>query len=181
MLDTLAGVAALFLLFITLSISYSIFARATGFPYPVWVVQFNEYSLLWMTFLGAAWVLRRDKHVSIDLVTRLLNSRAKVILEIAHGITGMVVCGVLFWYSASVTWGQFQRGVTDVQAVDVPKYLVLLVIPLGFLLLILQFARKVFESYERIGRGHDQPPVGTYDSSSMASDITESLPDKVEH
>jgi TRAP-type mannitol/chloroaromatic compound transport system permease small subunit len=37
----------------------------------------------------------------------------------------------------------FQRGVTDVQVVDVAKYKVVLIIPLGFLLLALQFLRKI--------------------------------------
>ena len=61
--------AGLFLLFITFSISYSIFTRAAGLPSPVWTVQFNEYSLLWMTFLGTAWVLSRRKHVAVDVLT----------------------------------------------------------------------------------------------------------------
>jgi TRAP-type C4-dicarboxylate transport system permease small subunit len=41
----------------------------------------------------------------------------------------------------------FQRGIMDVGAVDVPKYLVLLVIPLGFFLLTLQFLRKIVTGF----------------------------------
>jgi len=43
----------------------------------------------------------------------------------------------------------FQRGVTDVQAVDMPKYLVLMVIPAGFLVLTAQFLRNLATSLER--------------------------------
>jgi hypothetical protein len=40
--------------------------------------------------------------------------------------------------------------VTDVQAVDVPKYLILVVIPLGFLVLVLQFVRQFFSTLRKI-------------------------------
>jgi TRAP-type C4-dicarboxylate transport system permease small subunit len=139
----MAVLAGLLLLFITFSISYSIFTRAAGLRSPVWTVQYNEYSLLWMTFLGSAWVLSRRKHVAVDVVTGLLRSRAKRVSEIVHSLMGIGVCGVLCWNSALMTLNLFQRGVTDVQAVDVPKYLILAVIPIGFLTLTLQFARNL--------------------------------------
>ncbi len=56
---------------------------------------------------------------------------------------GIGVCEV-FWYGAAVTWDHFQRGVTEVQAVDVPKFLILMIIPFGFLTLGVQFARNLF-------------------------------------
>jgi hypothetical protein len=44
----------------------------------------------------------------------------------------------------------FERGVIDVQVVDIAKYKVLFVIPLGFLLLALQFLRKMFIAVQSI-------------------------------
>lgn len=142
LLTLTAILAGLLLFFITFSIGYAILTRAVRLPSPVWVTQFNEYALLWITFLGTAWVLARGKHVSVDLLTGQLNHGAKKYFRLVHSIIGTAVCGILLWYSCSVTWGQFQRGVTDVQAVDVPKYLVLVVIPIGFFLLVLQFIRQ---------------------------------------
>jgi len=151
----LAFVSGLLLLFITFSISYTILARFVDFPSPVWVVQFNEYALLWITFLGAAWLLKRGKHVSIDLLTSQLNPRRRPVLDLMHSAMGFGLCGVLFWYAARVTWGQFQRGVVDVQAVDVPKCLVLMVIPVGFLLLDAQFLLNLLGALRKL-RGAEQ-------------------------
>jgi len=145
----MAVLAGLLLLFITFSISYSIFTRALGFQSPVWTVQFNEYSLLWMTFLGSAWVLSRRKHVAVDVVMTGLGPRGKRIAEVAHSLLGVGVCGVLCWYSAVITLSLFQRGVMDVQAVDMPKHLVLMVIPAGFLVLTVQFFRNLAISLRR--------------------------------
>jgi len=142
----MAVLAGLLLLFITFSISYSIFTRFIGIQSPVWTVQFNEYSLLWMTFLGTAWVLSRRKHVSMDIITSRLKAPARRILDVVHSLMGVGVCGVLFWYSSRMTLNLFQRGVTDVQAIDIPKYLILIVIPFGFLVLVIQFIRNLLSA-----------------------------------
>jgi C4-dicarboxylate transporter DctQ subunit len=156
-LSGMAVLAGLLLLFITFSISYSIFTRALGVGSPVWTVQFNEYSLLWMTFLGSAWVLSRRKHVAVDIITGRLGPRGKRIADVLHSLAGTGVCGVLCWYSFLITLNLFQRGVTDVQAVDIPKYLVLMVIPIGFLVLTVQFLRNLATS---LGKTQAEAPEG---------------------
>lgn len=148
-LTGMAVLAGFLLLFITFSISYGIFTRAAGFQSPVWTIQFNEYSLLWMTFLGSAWVLSRRKHVAVDIITSRLGPSGRKIAGIVHSLLGIGVCGTLCWYSALITLNLFQRGVTDVQAVDIPKYLVLIIIPAGFLVLTAQFLRNLTSSLGR--------------------------------
>ncbi|MHB8765293.1 MAG: TRAP transporter small permease [Deferrisomatales bacterium] len=129
------------LLFVTISVSYAILARAAGWYQPIWVVQFNEYALLWITFLGGAWVLRQGGHVAIDLVTVRLPPAGQRGAEGLQRWLGAAVCGVLAAFSAATVWDHYLRGVEDVQAVDVPKSLVLAVIPLGFALLAAQCLR----------------------------------------
>lgn len=153
LLKVLFVLAGLFLLFITITVAYTIFARFFGIPGPVWVVQFSEYSMLWMTLLGAAWVLKKGKHVSVDLVTGRLNTRTRRVLNLVHAIMGMAVCGVICWYGAVVAWGQYQRGVTDIQVVDMPKYLILLIIPAGFLFLTLQFLQNFITDLKQLRSG----------------------------
>ena len=152
---TLAVLAGLLILYVTLSICYNIFARSLGFSGMISVVQFTEYSLLWMTLLGAGWVLKRDKHVSVDLLTNRLGPRARAYLKLVHNVMGVAVCGVLCWYGAVVMYGQYQRGVVDIQVVDMPKYLILLIIPAGFFILIIQFLRGFLEGLREIRGGLD--------------------------
>lgn len=170
LLAFLAGLAGLLLLFITFSISYTILARFVGFASPVWVVQFNEYALLWLTFLGTAWLLAKDKHVSIDLVTRLLPVYGRVILSLLHNLAGAVLCAVFTWYGTLVTWDQFHRGVTDVQAIDFPKYLVLMVIPLGFFLLTVQFLRRFISILRKFRNGNNHAPATMNSNAAVDSD-----------
>ena len=146
----LAVLAGLLLLFITLSICTSITLRTLNLQTPLWSVQFNEYSLLWITFLGGAWLLRKKRHVSLDILTRRLSRRGLGILNIIHAMLGMVVCGTLTWISGMVAWDHFLRGVMDVRAVDVPKHYILAVVFAGFLLLALQFLCEMLLDIRRL-------------------------------
>jgi TRAP-type C4-dicarboxylate transport system permease small subunit len=138
----LAVVAAALFLFCTFSICYSILTRSLGVSSPVWVVQFNEYSMLWMTFLGTGYILMKNRHASIQIVTSRFGERAKRILGQIHNLLGMFLCVVLCYFTGLSTWDHIVRGVVDVQAVDVPKGYILVIIPAGFLILLLQFLRR---------------------------------------
>jgi TRAP-type C4-dicarboxylate transport system permease small subunit len=140
--DFLAVVISLILIFMTLSIGYAIFVRALNLPGPVWIVQFNEYAMLFATFLGSAWLLSKRKHVSIELVVSRFSQRVQKIFDFIHSLMGMGLCAILCWYGAATTLENFQRKVINVQAVDVPMAYIIFVIPLGFFLLFLQFARN---------------------------------------
>ena len=140
----LAILAGLLLIFITVSICVSIVLRALGLQSPLWSVQFNEYSLLWITFLGAPWLLRRGGHVALDIVTRRLSARGRRIMARVHAVVGFLVCGALAWISVTVTADHYLRQVMDVRAVDVPKHLILAVVAVGFILLALEFLRGLW-------------------------------------
>jgi TRAP-type C4-dicarboxylate transport system permease small subunit len=152
-LDSLAVVVSLILIFMTLSIGYSIFARAMGFRGPLWIVQFNEYAMLFATFLGTAWLLAKGKHVSIELVVSRFKPRGQKIFELIHSIMGIGLCAILGWYGMLTTIENFKRNVIHVQAVDVPMAYILFVIPLGFFLLFLQFTRTLFSTIKEIISG----------------------------
>jgi C4-dicarboxylate transporter DctQ subunit len=139
----LAVLAGLLLLFITFSIGYSIFVRQVNLPSPVWVVQFNEYALLWITFLATAWILFKDKHVSIQILSERLSERGQKILVLIQSAMGLGLCSILCYFGSYTTLEQYSRKVINVQAVDVPQALVIMIIPIGFFLLSLQFLRKL--------------------------------------
>jgi len=149
----LAVLAGVLLVFITISICTSIALRGLSLPVPLWSVQFNEYSLLWITFLGGAWLLRKKRHVSLDTLTRRLNAGSLRLLNSLHAILGLLVCGCLTWICGAVVWDHYQRGVIDVRAVDVPKYLILSVVFLGFLIMALEFLCQLLREIRQIREG----------------------------
>jgi C4-dicarboxylate transporter DctQ subunit len=163
-----AVAAGVLLMLVTALIGYVIFARIIHVSSPAWITQFTEYALLWITFLGTAWVLGRNRHIAIDLITSHLGARKKLAFDISHNLAGCVVCLVLCYFGALTAWSMFERGVIDVQVVDVAKYKVVLVIPLGFFLLALQFLRKTFVAFQAIRHSDSLHGISPGESSDGA-------------
>jgi C4-dicarboxylate transporter DctQ subunit len=162
--SVMAVLGGLLLLFITFSIAYSIVTRKLDLPTPVWVVQFNEYALLWVPFLATAWILSRNQHVSVQFLVQYLGRKGRKALDIIHSVLGMVVCGILCWYGISTTWDHYVRGVMDVASIDVPMAFVLVIIPVGFFFLTLQFFSKLLAALmgkdKEAGKGEDVSETG---------------------
>ena len=104
----------------------------------------GEYALLYITFTGTAWVLKRDSHVKIDVLYAVLRPKQINMLEFVSSIIGIFVCAVLTYYGTVVTWDHFQRGVYNPTLMEFPKGPLLMIIPIGTFLLMIQFIRKAF-------------------------------------
>ncbi|MFH1124771.1 MAG: TRAP transporter small permease [Pseudomonadota bacterium] len=145
-LNILATVAGVLILLIALFVSYSVTIRYMHMNPPIWILQCTEYALLWITFLAAAWLLRKDGHVRIDTLVIRLSPRIQRFLEILTSVLGFLVCSVIVWFGATKTYDLYARGVMDVKGVTLPEYPLFVIIPLGGLMLLIQFARNLVKS-----------------------------------
>ncbi|MFC2047546.1 TRAP transporter small permease, partial [Chloroflexota bacterium] len=109
-----------------------------------WVIEVGEYGLLYMSFLGAAWVLRREGHVKMDLVLNRLKLRSQVLLNVITSILGAIVFLIVTWYSAHFTWDLFQLGYIVDAYLDPPKWPIMAIIPVGSFLFSIQFLRRSY-------------------------------------
>ena len=140
----LAILASVLLAFIALSLCYDITMRyLLGRTLP-WLFEVSEYSLLWITFLGAAWLLRREGHVKMDLILNRLKPRTQAIVNIITSIVSALVCLLITWYSAKVTWHFFQTGSFLLSYLEAPKWPIMIIIPVGSFLLFIQFLRRTY-------------------------------------
>lgn len=144
-----AAGATLFFVAMTLAICAEVLMRY-GFNSPIsWVVELSEYSLLWITFLGAAWVLRHGGHVRVDIVLQYLSPGALRACGLVSSALGSLTTLVLFVFGADATWAAYARGAFKPTGIDVPTWMVVIVIPFGCLLLFLRFARLFAEYWTR--------------------------------
>jgi len=121
-----------------------------GFNSPIaWVVEISEYSLLWITFLGAAWVLRHGGHVRVDILLQYLSPGALRTCGLVSSAVGALTALVLLVFGIDATWTAYIRGAFKPTGIDVPTWLVVIVIPIGSLLIVLRFARMFVEYWLR--------------------------------
>ena len=72
LLYTMAFLAAASLVWLMVSVVVSVAMRNFGVQPFAWLFTSAEYGLLYMTMLGAPWLVRERGHVHIELVTAAL-------------------------------------------------------------------------------------------------------------
>jgi len=109
----------------------------------VGIEDLTEHLLLFVTFLGTAWVLRKNGHVAIDFIVVLFSDRMQAFCKIISALLGIVICATLTWYGLKVTWGYLQSEAYFSSVLQFPKAPIFVVIPIGSFLLLIQFIRMV--------------------------------------
>jgi C4-dicarboxylate transporter, DctQ subunit len=141
-IDGMAVLAGLGILFVMFSICYEVVVRNFHLQPPIWVTEVTEYLLLYITFLGAPWVLKEDGHVRVDIVVGRLRRKTQKAFDLATSLAGMGICGVLVWYGAKTAWELYERGIPVIKTLAIPKVLLVGIIPVGSLFLIAEFVRR---------------------------------------
>ena len=99
-----------------------------------WSEELARYLLVWLTFLGATVAYRRRAHPRIDLFTTRLKPRFRRITTIGAHCVAMAFFSVLIVYGAQFTY--FVR-LQISPALQIPKWTVMLVLPLSGIILLL--------------------------------------------
>ncbi len=136
--------AGILIIYVMLSVTVEVATRYFLGSMMGWVIEVSEYSLLFITFLATAWVLKREGHVKMDLVLRRLSPGTQTRLNIATSILGAVICLIVFWYGVKVTWDSYQIGYIMAKPLRPPQFLILFIIPVGSFLLFIQFLRRAY-------------------------------------
>ena len=147
-IEFLAALAALIMIFITIAVCRDVVMRYFFSRPSIWVVQTCEYALLWMVFLATTWLLREGGHVSVDILLARLKGKPKSILSMIMYSIGGLACLILTIFATQYTYQSIVEHITDVRAVTVPKYMVFIIIPIGSAFLGIQFFRMVWTEFQ---------------------------------
>jgi C4-dicarboxylate transporter, DctQ subunit len=152
-LDAMAAFAGVILVFIVAAVCYTIAMRFFFRQTTIWIIQTTEYALLWIVFLATAWLLREGGHITTDIVYVHLTEKTRNYLNFIMSLIGALTCAVMLYFGAAYTSDCIVNGITDVRAVTVPKSAVFIIIPVGSLLLTLQFLRIAWDRLREIRAG----------------------------
>jgi len=138
-LDACAALAALILLAMVIVVTADIVLRnlvGGGFT---WANEVSEYALYGITLLTAPWLLRRGRHIRLDLVLVMLPLRAAWLIEAFSDLAGFAVCLVLVrsgWAMAADSW---RVGAITIKNLVFPEWWLLAPLPITFVLLAIEF------------------------------------------
>ena len=149
----LSVLAWFLVIFLTLGISCEVVLRYFFSRSLAWMTPYAEFSLVYLTFLGAPLLLRRNEHVNLEFIVSLLAPRTQILLTVLTSILGALGCLMIASSGAYITWDLYRRQVVFTEEMDFPQWVVVVVIPLATLLLAIEFLRIAFRNFQRLQTG----------------------------
>jgi TRAP-type C4-dicarboxylate transport system permease small subunit len=153
--NILAAAAMVILSLIIFSVCLEIIMRYFLNRPLVWVVELTEYGLLYVSFLGAAWLLRQGGHVQVDILVDILNERWRKRCAVISAAMGLAVSGILTVFGVIATADHLVRGVYKPTVLEFPTGVVLIAVPLGSFFLSVRFLILLLGLV--LGLEHDPP------------------------
>lgn len=143
LLDVCAWIACGLLAFQVVSVSVEILSRYLfNLSFSV-ITPLNEWSLVYLTFLGAAWLQREGGHTADDSIVQMLPQWVNWASQRLGWILAVASCAILTWFGALMTWENAMNNTYDFfKLPGVPIALVYAIIPLGSLLWLIQLLRR---------------------------------------
>lgn len=140
----MAFIAGAMLLWLMVSVVVSVLMRNLGLQPFAWLFTSSEYALLYMTMLGAPWLVREKGHVHIELVTSALPPKAQVVVSRLVAAGCVLVSLILAWKGLELVMTNIERHDYDVRAYYFPRWILTISFPISFTLMAIEFARFVF-------------------------------------
>ena len=141
LINLLALIAAAMLVWLMVSVVVSVGMRNAGLQPFAWLFTSAEYALLYMTMLGAPWLVREKGHVHIELVTAFLPPVLRRTLSRLIAGVCVLVCLILAWKGFDLVATNLERNDFDVRAYFYPRWLLTITFPVCFGLMAVEFVR----------------------------------------
>jgi TRAP-type C4-dicarboxylate transport system permease small subunit len=117
----------------------SVFNKPLG-----WVKEISEYIMIFFPFLLAAWIMEEDGHIKMDLIINNVSPRVRNVMNSVTYILSAIVVLILLCFSLRVTLNLYQTHYFTPTILQLPKFIFIAVISLGFLILFLQLVLKIY-------------------------------------
>ena len=137
-------IGALLLLGILVLVMVQVTVRFSALGGWAWTGELARFSLVWLTFILAGYLLGRDQHISFDIVDFVLPARALHVVRVVSYVIVAVICAAFVYEGIGLIDAQsFIRS----SAAEIPMSFVYLIPTVGFALTGLRalvgiFARK---------------------------------------
>jgi TRAP-type C4-dicarboxylate transport system permease small subunit len=140
--DLAAVVGGLFTGLMTLIVVYAVVARYI-FNSPVgWSEEIAVYLMIWVVFLGAAYALKEDAHIGVDVLISRLSPAKKRAMLLMHCLVGITFMSILLVQGIDMVIFTIKMDSHSI-AIGFPLVLAHLAVPVGSAILILQFINKL--------------------------------------
>jgi len=138
------------ILFAMLSLCAHVFMRYIFHKPLNWTIDVSCIFLLYITLLAAAWLQKFEGHVSIDFIFGFLKPKSQLKLDLFNSIICAISFLIMIWFGIKETITVYRMDLYEDMPLEPPKWLLIVVIPIGCLLLFIQFIRRIRNLINRL-------------------------------
>jgi C4-dicarboxylate transporter DctQ subunit len=131
-----------------LAVVYEVVLRYFFNSPTIWAADLTEYVLVYITFFGAACLLRDRAHIRVDMLVTRLGPRPQLFLDVILALVAAVVMAVFVWKGTELVWEALVNNQVMLKAWRVPRWAILLPVPMGSLLMCVEFLRQAGEAFQ---------------------------------
>jgi TRAP-type C4-dicarboxylate transport system permease small subunit len=113
-----------------------------GLPF-AFVDEYSGYLLVVMGFLAMVLALKRNAHITVDIVQRALPEKVRGWVDVGAQSMGILIAAVLFWLSLKLFYENYSTGMRASTIMETPLWIPQLSIPLGWAVFILFAAMRI--------------------------------------
>ena len=123
--------------------------RELGYKPLQWYSAFTEYSLLFMTKMGAPWLVRIKGHVVVESLALAMPPTLRLIMAKFAYLLCVLLSISFVWYGGDKAISTFVSGELDLRSIDMPRWALYVAIVVGFGLMGIEFCRYLlgFDTY----------------------------------
>ena len=130
-----ATTGGLLLLAILVLVMIQVIVRFSPLGGWAWTGELARFSLMWLTFILAGYLLGRDQHISLDVIDHILSDRGRRAVVIFSHLVVAAICAVLVYAGVDLVQAQSRIRST---AAEIPMSLVYAIPTVGFALTALR-------------------------------------------
>lgn len=146
-----AIIGAALLFGIAAIVCFEVVGRAFGAPSRLWVIEVSEYALLFITFLGAPYLLELNRHVVMDLLINGMVGWQRQVTQFINALIGLLVCLILTYIGVQVVLDQLELGTREVTVMRPLSWWITAAMPIGTALMAVQFLDALIRSFTHEG------------------------------
>jgi TRAP-type C4-dicarboxylate transport system permease small subunit len=124
----------------------------TGF---VWADELLRIQVLWLGLLGAIAASRDNNHINIDVLTRFLPQRMRLVARILTDLFTAAICGTVAWYAMGFV--QIEREFGSMALGMFPAWIFQSIIPVGFAIIAYRYVVYFFSHLRQFLMGAASP------------------------
>ena len=124
-------------------VCYDVLARNLGAGSLPWIVEVTEYALPLATFLAAPWLMYRNEHIRLDVLSAMLSPAKMAIVDRIAAAFGLAVSLVIAWYGVAVILDSRGAGALVIKSLVFPEWWLFVPVPICFGLLAVECLRRL--------------------------------------